>query len=86
MPAEARLHESRVALDGGADGLDILRRVAASAPSWLRHDGHLLVETSEQQAPLTIDIFARTGLSSRVASSVDFDATIVIATMPLPRN
>ena len=32
MPQEARLHEPRVSLDGGADGLDVQRRVAAAAP------------------------------------------------------
>ena len=33
MPPEARDHEHRVALDGGADGLDIQRRVIAGAPA-----------------------------------------------------
>ena len=37
LPPEARLHEARVALDGGADGLDVLRRVAEAAPcGWHR--------------------------------------------------
>src|SRR5207249_4263400 len=35
MPTEARDHEPRSALDGGADGLDVLREVAAAAPEWL---------------------------------------------------
>ena len=43
MPREAREHEPRLALDGGADGLDVLRRVAAEAPTWLAPGGTLLV-------------------------------------------
>ncbi len=42
LPAEARLFEPRTALDGGADGLDVLRRVAARAPDWLAPGGYLL--------------------------------------------
>ena len=40
MPPEARDHEPRVALDGGADGLDVQRAVAAQArrPGWRRAD------------------------------------------------
>ena len=41
MPPEARLHESRVALDGGADGLDVQRRIAADAAAWLAPGGYL---------------------------------------------
>ena len=39
MPREARDHEHRVALDGGADGLAVQRRVIAEAPAWLRPGG-----------------------------------------------
>ena len=53
MPPEARDHEPRVALDGGADGLDVQRRVAADAPAWLRPGGALLIETGADQAPRT---------------------------------
>lgn len=78
MPAEARLHEPRVALDGGADGLDVQRRVIAASPRWLAPGGHLLIETSESQAPWTVEAFVQQGLSARVASSDDLDATVVI--------
>jgi release factor glutamine methyltransferase len=80
LPPEARLHEPRLALDGGADGLDVLRRVTAAAPQWLAPGGHLLVETSERQAPQAVAVFARTGLLPRVARSAELNATVVIGT------
>ncbi len=80
MPPEARLHEPLVALDGGADGLDVQRRVIATAPRWLAPGGHLLVETSERQAAQTAESVARCGLVPRVSSSEELDATVVIGT------
>jgi release factor glutamine methyltransferase len=82
LPAEARLHEARVALDGGPDGLDVLRRVATAAPQWLAPGGHLLVETSERQAAQAAEVFAGCGLLPRVASSDELSATVVIGTRP----
>lgn len=82
MPPEARIYESWVALDGGMDGLDVLRRVIAAARSWLAPGGYLLVETSDRQAPQTVETIARNGLIPRVASSDDLGATVVIGTRP----
>ncbi|GLZ28304.1 N5-glutamine S-adenosyl-L-methionine-dependent methyltransferase [Lentzea sp. NBRC 105346] len=76
MPPEARDHEPLVALDGGTDGLDIQRRVAREAPSWLAPGGHLLIETSVVQAPALRECFAQAGLAARVLS--EEDATVVI--------
>ena len=82
LPAEARLHEARVALDGGADGLDVLRRVTAGAPQWLAPGGHLLFETSERQAAQAVDTVTRSGLAARVAECEERYATVVVATRP----
>jgi release factor glutamine methyltransferase len=82
LPAEARVHEARVALDGGADGLDVLRRVAAEASRWLAPGGHLLVETSERQAPHAVRAFAGSGLTARLSASEELYATVVIGTRP----
>jgi release factor glutamine methyltransferase len=82
LPAEARLHEPRVALDGGADGLDVLRRVAADAPLWLAPAGSLLVEISEEQEPRAIRTARHSGLVPRVARSAEFGATVLVATKP----
>ena len=86
MPPEARDHEPRSALDGGADGLDVLRRVAAGAPAWLAPGGHLLIETSEDQAPYAAEIFASHGLRSRVESDDELGSTVVIGTSYVDSN
>ncbi|MGH3025950.1 MAG: putative protein N(5)-glutamine methyltransferase, partial [Gaiellaceae bacterium] len=80
LPAEARDHEPRTALDGGADGLDVQRRVAAEAGAWLAPGGHLLVETSERQAATARDIFAANGLRPTIVSDEELGATVVIGT------
>src|SRR5437667_314255 len=82
LPPEARIHEPRVTLDGGSDGLEVLRRVTAEAHLWLAPGGHLLVETSERQAPLAAEIFTRDGLTPRVAISEELNATVIIGTRP----
>jgi release factor glutamine methyltransferase len=78
MPPEARDHEPAVALDGGADGLDVQRRVAAVAPRRLAPGGHLIIETSERQAPLTAAAVAAAGLTPRVERDDDLDGTAVV--------
>ncbi|MGP3925726.1 putative protein N(5)-glutamine methyltransferase [Streptomyces sp. 8N616] len=82
LPPEARIHEPRVALDGGSDGLDVLRRVTAAASLWLAPGGHLLFETSERQAQQAVATVARCGLTPRVAISDELNATVVIGTGP----
>jgi release factor glutamine methyltransferase len=82
LPAEARVHEPKVALDGGADGLHILRRVATSAPQWLAPGGHLLVETSERQAVSIAETMTGGGLAVTITVCDELDTAVVIATKP----
>ncbi|MFD9792817.1 putative protein N(5)-glutamine methyltransferase [Streptomyces sp. NPDC059070] len=82
LPSEAREHEARVALDGGADGLDVLRRVSAEAARWLAPGGHLLFETSERQVPAALAAVRGGGLVARVATCEERYATVVVATRP----
>ncbi|WP_367325228.1 putative protein N(5)-glutamine methyltransferase [Streptomyces sp. HUAS ZL42] len=81
LPGEARDHEPLTALDGGADGLDVLRRVAAEAPRWLAPGGCLLVETSERQAPAAVEAFARAGLTTSLATSEELYANVLIGSL-----
>ncbi|MER7621067.1 putative protein N(5)-glutamine methyltransferase [Streptomyces sp. NPDC126503] len=82
LPPEARDHEPMVALDGGADGLDVLRRVAREAPAWLAPGGWLFFETSERQAPAAVAAVTAEGLAARAVTSEEWWATVVVATRP----
>jgi release factor glutamine methyltransferase len=77
MPGEARDHEALMALDGGADGLAVLHRVAADAPAWLAPGGVLLVETSERQAASMAAAMDAAGLAARVHSDDEWGATVI---------
>ncbi|MGV9745107.1 putative protein N(5)-glutamine methyltransferase [Rhodococcus zopfii] len=82
MPPEARLHEPLVALDGGGDGLDVHRRLAAAAPGWLAPGGRLLMEISESQADTAAGILTEAGFEATVRVSEEHDATVVVGTRP----
>ncbi|GAA2127079.1 putative protein N(5)-glutamine methyltransferase [Streptomyces synnematoformans] len=77
LPPEARDHEPLTALDGGADGLGVQRRVIAEAPRWLSPGGVLLVETSARQEPGTRAAVAAAGLTAHTATCPDLVATVV---------
>ncbi|MEU2681255.1 putative protein N(5)-glutamine methyltransferase [Streptomyces sp. NPDC007107] len=82
LPAEARIHEPLVALDGGGDGLDVMRRVVAEATDWLAPGGSLLMETSERQAARAEETVGSGGLTARLVVSEELYATVVIGTRP----
>jgi release factor glutamine methyltransferase len=78
LPAEARLHEPLVALDGGEDGVNVQRRVIAGAMLWLAPAGRLLIETGEQQAHLTAAAMRAAGLPPSSANDPDLAGTVVV--------
>lgn len=82
LPPEARDHEPTSALDGGADGIDLHRRVAASAPSWLAPGGRVLIESGRRQAVLTAAAIAKADLAPVVRLSRDGRTAVVIGTRP----
>jgi release factor glutamine methyltransferase len=49
LPPEVS-HEPRIALDGGHDGLELLRRLIAESPRVLRKPGAIVLEVGERQA------------------------------------
>ncbi|MEW2428319.1 putative protein N(5)-glutamine methyltransferase [Micromonospora sp. NPDC047644] len=82
MPPEARLHEAPVALDGGPDGLSVLRRVGVDAAGWLAPGGHLVVEVGTTQIDALCDAFGEAGLIPTAHHNEDLDATALTARRP----
>ena len=57
LQREVKDHEPRLALDGGADGLDIYRRIAEEAKKYLVRGGTLIMEVGEGEAAEVVKLF-----------------------------
>jgi release factor glutamine methyltransferase len=82
LPPEARLHEPRVALDGGADGLAVLRRVVAGARRWLAPGGRLFLELGEDQVATACELVAAAGLAVALGRDPETGGTVVSGRLP----
>jgi release factor glutamine methyltransferase len=67
LAPEVRLFDPRLALDGGADGLNFYRAIAAAAPALLAPAGTVIVEIGAGQAEPVAAIFAAAGLAPSAA-------------------
>jgi release factor glutamine methyltransferase len=83
LEPEVREHEPRGALDGGADGLDFYRRLAAGGGAFLRSGGRLMVELDDEGGAGTREIFEREKWKIE-AVELDYNRTprILIAQLP----
>ena len=63
LPPEVRLFDPRAALDGGRDGLDCYRAIAAAAATLLAPRGILIVELGAGQAEPVAGLTAAAGLA-----------------------
>lgn len=61
LMVDVRDHEPRRALAGGADGLDLVRRIIAAAPDWLAPGGVLALEVGCDQGAAARALFAARG-------------------------
>lgn len=77
MPPESRDHEPRATVDGGVDGLDVVRRLAVLAPLWLAPGGSVFVESGSDQSEAAAAAFARSGLTAVVRHDEERGATVV---------
>jgi release factor glutamine methyltransferase len=63
LPPEVSRHEPRAALDGGPDGMAVIRRIVTGAPAVLKPGGWLLMEIGEEQAGPLASLMAAEGFS-----------------------
>lgn len=67
LAPEINRHEPRLALDGGADGLDLHRRIAAGAMDHLAPGGAAMVEIGDGQSRAVMELFRVAGFASAAA-------------------
>ncbi|WP_147917431.1 putative protein N(5)-glutamine methyltransferase [Ruania zhangjianzhongii] len=79
LPPEAREHEPLATLDGGADGLDLQRRLAQQAPGWLAPGGRVLTEIAAAQTDAAVTAFAAAGFDARVRISAEWGSGVLVA-------
>ncbi|WP_237558578.1 putative protein N(5)-glutamine methyltransferase [Cellulomonas carbonis] len=79
LPPESRLHEPVTAVDGGPDGLGLVRRVLSEAASWLARPGHVLVEVAAHQVPDAEQAARAADLVPRTVRDDDLDAVVLVA-------
>jgi release factor glutamine methyltransferase len=80
LPVEIRRFEPRSTLtDGSDDGLGLVRRLAAEAPSWLRPGGVVLVEIAPYLARATATVLRHGGLRDVRSHRDTLGATRVVA-------
>ena len=61
LAREVKDHEPLMALDGGADGLEIVRRIIAEAPDHLAPGGLLLMEIGDDQGAEVMALTVESG-------------------------
>jgi release factor glutamine methyltransferase len=71
LQVEIREFEPRLALIGGADGLDVVRRIVQEARNFLAPGASLALEIAYDQAPRVRDLFAAAGYQD-IQSAQDY--------------
>jgi release factor glutamine methyltransferase len=86
LAAEVRDFDPRLALDGGPDGLDCYRAIAAAAPALLAPDGVLVVELGAGQAGAVAALFAEAGLAPQPPRTDLYGVPRALPATIRPRN
>jgi release factor glutamine methyltransferase len=64
LASDVKDFEPRLALDGGADGLDLVRKIVEHAPAFLVKGGTLAHEIGAGEAPIVLKLFEARGFTN----------------------
>jgi release factor glutamine methyltransferase len=85
LPRDVLAFEPKAALDGGDDGLEVVRRAVSESRRWLRSGGHLLIEVGGDQPDALVPILEGAQFGSvRITCDADGDPRGVEAVAPRP--
>ncbi|MCD8015705.1 MAG: peptide chain release factor N(5)-glutamine methyltransferase [Lachnospiraceae bacterium] len=83
LSEEVRLHEPRMALDGGADGLDFYRRIICESRDYLQPGGWLLMEIGYDQGEAVSDLMRENEFAEvRIAKDLPGNDRVVSGRLP----
>lgn len=82
LASEAREFEPAIALDGGADGVDLVRRIAREARAWLSPEGCLALEVGESQTDRVAGLLDDLGYLTRAVASEEYGSAVVVGRRP----
>jgi release factor glutamine methyltransferase len=71
LDPEVRSHDPREALDGGVDGLDVVREIVVLAQKRVQHGGWVAMELGEDQPKAAAELFKATGCFSEIRQERD---------------
>jgi len=82
---EVGLYEPKIALDGGTNGMDFLKRIICEAPQFLRPGGWLMMEMSPYQVENALFTLAGTGVyqNERIVEDYSHHQRVVMAQVQL---
>ena len=83
LEPNVRDHEPALALEGGADGLDVARRLISAAPDHLRPGGGLMLELDPGQMAVATDLLTAAGFANvRTIKDANRQARVVAGQLP----
>ncbi|MEK7135664.1 MAG: methyltransferase [Patescibacteria group bacterium] len=82
LPASVVDYEPSQALYAGADGLDIIRRIAAELPQHLMEDGEAWIECDSAHATVACALFKNQGLSALIRTDQYGERRIIVVSFP----